>query len=88
MTTVETQFFLYGDVPVMMERTPSGGLRVSALNPRTGEFVLDPSYRNAIFHDRDGFARPVSRTVFEERVHALRGPRQEPSEGVIRPGAQ
>lgn len=65
------QYYLYGDLPVKMELTPSGGLRVSVFDPATRTFQADSSYRSRVLHDRDNLARELSEQEFETWLRKL-----------------
>ena len=65
------QYYLYDDLPVKMELTASGGLRVSVFDPATRGFRADSSYGSRVMRDRDNLARAVSELEFETRLHQL-----------------
>jgi hypothetical protein len=65
------QYYLYGDLPVKMELTPDGGLRVSVFDPVTRTFHADSRFRSRVLHDRDNLTRELSEQEFEARLATL-----------------
>lgn len=68
-----TQFYVYGETPVMFRRTPSGGVRVLVFDPVTRSFFADSTYRSRVLHDRDNLTRVVDEAEFTRLVEALGG---------------
>ena len=68
------QYYLYDDLPVKMEITVSGGLRVSVFDTATRTFQADSRYGSRVLHDRDNLTRVLSEQEFNVRVQLLRNP--------------
>lgn len=66
-----TEYYLYDDLPVKMEVTSRGGLRVSVLDPATRSFFADSTYRSRVLYDRDNLARKLSEYEFKARLCLL-----------------
>ncbi len=64
-------YAIVADRPVKAERTPDGGMVLSAFNWETGDFEPDGSYLTRIFtpYDETDF---VTQRVFEAKVAKLR----------------
>lgn len=67
------RLYLYDGIPVKMERTAEGTLRVDAFDPELGIFCPDMSYRTLIMYDRDNLVREVGKSEFEKAVMRLGG---------------
>jgi len=71
-----TKYYLYGDLPVKMEVTPAGGLRVSVFDPATRTFHADSRYRSRVLYDRDNLTRELSAKKFGLQLNLLLNPKK------------
>lgn len=67
----KVQYYLYDGLPVKMEETPAGALRVQVFDLEMGKFRRDMSYRSLILYDRSNLVRSVSSTDFDHAVTQL-----------------
>lgn len=70
------RYYLYDGLPVKMEETPEGTLRVQVFDLDMGKFRRDMSYRSLILHDRNNLARAVNSTDFNHALAQLSQQRQ------------
>lgn len=70
------RYYLYDGLPVKMEETPEGTLRVQVFDLDMGKFRRDTSYRSLILHDRSNLAQAVSSTDFNHALARLSQQRQ------------
>lgn len=70
------QYYLYDGLPVKMEETPEGALRVLVFDLDLGKLRRDMTYRSLILHDRNDLARTVSPAEFDHALAQLSQQRQ------------
>jgi hypothetical protein len=70
------QYYLYDGLPVKMEETPEGALRVQVFDLTLGRLRRDMSYRSLILHDRNNLAHAVSPSDFDHALAQLSQHRQ------------
>lgn len=59
------RYYLYGTLPVKLERTTSGGLKVQAFDAQTRSFYTDCTLYPAILFGREESAREIDQAEFE-----------------------
>ena len=77
MNRIKTpQYYVYDGLPVKLEPTPRGGLKVKVFQRGTKKFKGDSTYLSHLLYDRDNLAREVTVEEFRRqvgRLHNYRG---------------